>query len=47
MAIGYSRGSIVLAKLLTKDQTGFLKLFLGGMGIDFTKPKLGQKNRIC
>jgi len=36
-AIGYSRGSILLAKLLTKDQR-IKKAILGGMGIDFTNP---------
>lgn len=34
-AVGYSRGSIVLAKLLTKDDR-IAKAVLGGMGIDFT-----------
>ena len=34
-AIGYSRGSIVLAKLLTEDDS-IEKAVLGGMGIDFT-----------
>tara|TARA_R110000744_G_scaffold115350_3_gene215861 strand:- start:2661 stop:3449 length:789 start_codon:yes stop_codon:yes gene_type:complete len=34
-AIGYSRGSIVLAKLLTEDAR-VAKAVLGGMGIDFT-----------
>ncbi len=36
-AVGYSRGSIVLAKLLTEDN-GIQKAVLGGMGIDFTNP---------
>lgn len=36
-AIGYSRGSIVLAKLLTKDKR-IKKAVLGGMGLDFTNP---------
>lgn len=36
-AVGYSRGSIVLAKLLTKDKR-INKAVLGGMGIDFTNP---------
>ncbi|GAB5527528.1 MAG: alpha/beta fold hydrolase [Roseivirga sp.] len=36
-AIGYSRGSIVLAKLLTKDKR-IEKAVLGGMGLDFTNP---------
>ena len=35
LAVGYSRGSIVLAKLLTKDKR-IKKAVLGGMGIDFT-----------
>lgn len=34
-AVGYSRGSILLAKLLTKDGR-LKKAVLGGMGIDFT-----------
>lgn len=37
IAIGYSRGSIVLAKLLTEDRR-IKKAVLGGMGIDFTNP---------
>ncbi|MGB5821531.1 MAG: alpha/beta hydrolase [Saonia sp.] len=36
-AVGYSRGSIILAKLLTKD-VRIKKVVLGGMGIDFTDP---------
>lgn len=36
-AIGYSRGSIVLAKLLTVDKR-IDKAVLGGMGVDFTNP---------
>lgn len=36
-AVGYSRGSILLAKLLTKDGR-VKKAVLGGMGIDFTNP---------
>lgn len=36
-AIGYSRGSIVLAKLLTQESR-ISKAVLGGMGIDFTNP---------
>lgn len=36
-AIGYSRGSIVLAKLLTQDER-INKAVLGGMGLDFTDP---------
>ena len=38
MAIGYSRGAIVLAKLLTKD-TRIEQTVVGGMGLDFTNPK--------
>ncbi|MEK6155656.1 alpha/beta hydrolase [Flavobacteriaceae bacterium 3-367] len=37
MAVGYSRGSIVLAKLLTVDKR-IVKGVLGGMGIDFSDP---------
>ncbi len=37
MAIGYSRGSIVLAKLLTKEER-ISKAVFGGMGLDFTNP---------
>ncbi len=37
MAIGYSRGSIVLAKLLTRE-TRISKAVFGGMGLDFTNP---------
>lgn len=36
-AIGYSRGSIVLANLLTKDSR-IKEAVLGGMGLDFTNP---------
>lgn len=36
-AIGYSRGSILLAKLLTQEDR-ISKAVLGGMGIDFTNP---------
>ena len=37
MAIGYSRGSIVLAELLTEEKR-ITKAVLGGMGINFTNP---------
>ncbi|MDW7693930.1 alpha/beta hydrolase [Flammeovirgaceae bacterium SG7u.111] len=36
-AIGYSRGSIVLAKLLTQEKR-IKKAVIGGMGLDFTNP---------
>lgn len=36
-AIGYSRGSIVLANLLTQDSR-INEAVLGGMGLDFTNP---------
>lgn len=36
-AIGYSRGSIVLTKLLS-EETRIDKAVLGGMGLDFTNP---------
>jgi len=42
IAVGYSRGSIVLAKLLTKDER-ISKAVLGGMGIDFTKKKWDRR----
>lgn len=38
IAIGYSRGSIILAKLLTEDKR-IAKAVLGGMGFDFTNPE--------
>lgn len=41
-AIGYSRGSIVLAKLLTKDKH-IAKAILGGMGIDFTNAEWDRR----
>ncbi|HDZ06323.1 hypothetical protein LCGC14_0148490 [marine sediment metagenome] len=41
-AIGYSRGSIVLAKLLTEDAR-VTKAVLGGMGIDFTNPNWDRR----
>ena len=37
MTVGYSRGSIVLAKLLTKDSR-ISRAVMGGMGFDFTNP---------
>ncbi|MBD1261184.1 alpha/beta hydrolase [Maribacter polysiphoniae] len=41
-AVGYSRGSIVLAKLLTQDKR-VKKAVLGGMGIDFTLPDWNRR----
>lgn len=41
-AVGYSRGSIVLAKLITKDKR-INKAVLGGMGIDFTNPQWDRR----
>lgn len=41
-AVGYSRGSIVLAKLLIEDDR-IEKAVLGGMGIDFTNPEWDRK----
>jgi pimeloyl-ACP methyl ester carboxylesterase len=38
VAIGYSRGAIVLANLLTRDKR-ISKAVLGGMGIGFTNPE--------
>lgn len=37
MAVGYSRGSIVLAKWLTRDGR-ISRAVIGGMGLDFTDP---------
>ncbi|MUH36408.1 alpha/beta fold hydrolase [Zobellia amurskyensis] len=42
MAVGYSRGSIVLSKLLLKDKR-VKKAVLGGMGIDFTNYRWPRK----
>lgn len=41
-AIGYSRGSVVLAELLTKDKR-IKKAVLGGMGLDFTNPNWDRR----
>ncbi|MEM9647789.1 MAG: alpha/beta hydrolase [Bacteroidota bacterium] len=41
-AVGYSRGSILLAELLTKDDR-IKKAVLGGMGIDFVDPKWDRR----
>lgn len=41
-AVGYSRGSIILAKLLTKTRR-LKKAVLGGMGIDFTNPNWNRR----
>ena len=41
-AIGYSRGSIVLTKLVTKDKR-IKKAVLGGMGADFTNPNWDRR----
>ena len=41
-AIGYSRGSIILAELLTEDAR-IRKAVLGGMGIDFTNPNWDRR----
>jgi pimeloyl-ACP methyl ester carboxylesterase len=38
ISIGYSRGSILLAKLLTLDSR-IEKAVIGGMGLDFTNPE--------
>ncbi|MGB5355550.1 MAG: alpha/beta fold hydrolase [Eudoraea sp.] len=42
MAVGYSRGSIVLANLLTKDER-ITKAVFGGMGIGFTNPNWNRR----
>ena len=41
-AIGYSRGSIVLAKLLTQEKR-INTAVLGGMGLDFTDPNWSRR----
>jgi pimeloyl-ACP methyl ester carboxylesterase len=41
-AIGYSRGSIVLAKLLTQENR-IKKAVIGGMGLDFTNPNWSRR----
>lgn len=41
-AVGYSRGSILLARLMTKDRR-LKKAVLGGMGIDFTNPNWSRR----
>lgn len=41
-AIGYSRGSILLARLMTKDRR-VKKAVLGGMGIDFTNASWSRR----
>lgn len=45
-AIGYSRGSIVLAKLLTQEDR-ITKAVIGGMGIDFTNPGWDRRIRFA
>ena len=42
MALGYSRGSIVLAKVLTLDNR-IHKAIIGGMGADFTDPNWDRR----
>ena len=42
MAVGYSRGSIILAKLLTEEDR-ISKAVFGGMGIDFTNPNWDRR----
>lgn len=42
-AVGYSRGSIVLAKFLTEENR-IKKAVLGGMGIDFTNPDWDRRH---
>ncbi len=41
-AVGYSRGSIVLTKLLSQDDR-IRKAVLGGMGVDFTNPQWDRR----
>lgn len=42
IAVGYSRGSIVLAKWLTQD-TRIKKAVIGGMGLDFSNPNWDRR----
>lgn len=42
IAVGYSRGSIVLAKLLTQE-TRIKKAVIGGMGLDFSNPNWDRR----
>jgi len=42
IAVGYSRGSIVLAKLLTVENR-IQKAIIGGMGLDFSNPKWDRR----
>jgi pimeloyl-ACP methyl ester carboxylesterase len=42
IAVGYSRGSIILAELLTEDSR-ISKAVLGGMGIDFTNAQWDRR----
>jgi pimeloyl-ACP methyl ester carboxylesterase len=42
MAVGYSRGAIVLANLLTKDKR-ITKAVFGGMGMEFTNPNWDRR----
>ncbi|TXF91705.1 alpha/beta hydrolase [Neolewinella aurantiaca] len=46
IAIGYSRGSIVLAKLLTEDKR-ISRAVLGGMGVDFTDPDWPRRKQFA
>ncbi len=45
-AVGYSRGSIVLAKLLTEDKR-ISRAVIGGMGIDFTNPEWPRRKQFA
>jgi len=42
IAIGYSRGSIILAELLTQDNR-ITQAVLGGMGLDFSNPNWDRR----
>lgn len=42
IAVGYSRGSIVLSKLLTQESR-IKKAVIGGMGLDFTNPNWDRR----
>lgn len=46
VAVGYSRGSIVLAELLTQDRR-ISRAVLGGMGLDFTNPDWARRRQFA
>jgi len=46
MAVGYSRGSILLANLLTKEPR-ISRAIIGGMGVDFTNPDWPRRKQFA